>query len=36
MMMGGKPFKVKSIRRQKSGRRPAWSTAGIIENTRPF
>ena len=36
MMMGGKSFKVKRIRRQKSGRRPAWSTAGIIENTRPF
>jgi len=32
MMMGGRAFKVKSIRRADS--RSAWASAGIAENTR--
>lgn len=35
MMMGGKAFAVKSIKRAKSAR-PAWASAGVVENTRPF
>ena len=34
MMMGGRVFKVKSIRRADS--RSAWASAGIAENTRSF
>jgi len=34
MMMGGKPFAVRSIRR--AGNRSVWAKAGISQNTRPF
>ena len=35
VMMEGKPFAVRSVRRSKAAR-PAWAMAGIVENTRPF
>ncbi len=37
-MMGertGSAYSIKSVRRS-SGSRPVWSTAGLLENTRPF
>ncbi len=37
MMMGGKAFSVKSIKRAGTkSSRPAWGQAGVMENTRPF
>ena len=35
VMMEGKPFAVRSVKRSKAAR-PAWAMAGIVENTRPF
>ena len=31
----GSAYSIKSVRRS-SGSRPVWSTAGLLENTRPF
>ena len=37
MMMGGKAFSVKSIKRAGTkSSRPVWGQAGVMENTRPF
>lgn len=33
-LYGTKPHRIKNIKR--TGSRSAWSTAGILENTRPF
>ena len=32
---GGKRYVVRGVKRSSSGR-PVWSTAGLLENTRPF
>ena len=35
-MDGGQGYAVRSVRRAQPQGRPAWSTAAILENTRPF
>ncbi|MGN1080960.1 MAG: OadG family protein, partial [Acutalibacteraceae bacterium] len=36
MAPSGKKYQIKSITERQTRRRPAWASAGIMQNTRPF